>query len=318
MNILVVRNDRFGEFLLNIPALRALKQTFPKAKLIAAIDPYTRDLAESIPFIDGVIEWRGNKHTLSEKLKLIGTLKKIKFDMAIMLNPSKEFNIITYLAGVPTRVGYDRKWGFLLNRKIKDDKSLGLRHEVDCNLNLVKLIGAKTEDKTLMLKLNGNINGIFDKLGINAAEDFITLHPWTSDPVKQWPIENFIYLAERLAVNLNKKVIVVGGKEVTEKVLKYFSKLHNDIINITGKTSLIELAAVLSKSRLLISGDSGPVHLASAVGVSVLAIFRNDLPGKSAKRWGPWGEGHSVIEKSRLSDITVEEVFVKAKEMLKV
>ena len=78
----------------------------------------------------------------------------------------------------------------------------------------------------------------------------------------------------------------------------------------------MELAALLKKCKLLISADSGPVHLASAVGTPVLALFRNDIPGKCAKRWGPWGKGHSVIEKSCLSDIKVDEVFENAKEMI--
>jgi ADP-heptose:LPS heptosyltransferase len=67
---------------------------------------------------------------------------------------------------------------------------------------------------------------------------------------------------------------------------------------------------------LLVSGDSGPVHLAAAVGTPVLALFRNDLPGKTAKRWGPWGEGHTVIEKSSLEDITVNEVVKMIMEKL--
>ena len=72
----------------------------------------------------------------------------------------------------------------------------------------------------------------------------------------------------------------------------------------------------MKKANLLVSGDSGPVHLAAAVGTPVIALFRNDLPGKTAKRWGPWGEGHLVIEREKLEDITVDEVVNKVKEKL--
>jgi len=304
--ILIVRNDRFGEFLLNIPALRALKETFAGAKLIAVIDPKVRELAENIPFIDGVIEWGQVKHPLSEKLKLIGTLKKIKFDMAIILNPSKEFNIITYMAGIPIRVGYDRKWGFLLNRRIEDKKYLGEKHEVEYNLDLVNLVGARTDDLSLTLKIN-------EEASVDSA---VAIHPWTSDPVKQWPEEYFQKLAKRLNEGLNLKIIIIGKQE--EQGRNYYDSLRSGVINMTNKTNLVQLAAILKKCRLLISGDSGPVHLAAAVGTPVLAIFRNDLSGKTAKRWGPWGKNHAVIERSKLSDITVDEVFSKAKEMLKI
>jgi ADP-heptose:LPS heptosyltransferase len=81
------------------------------------------------------------------------------------------------------------------------------------------------------------------------------------------------------------------------------------VINLINKTSLPELSAVLKRASLLVSGDSGPIHLAAAVGTPVVALFRNDLPGKTAKRWGPWGEGHIIIEKNKLEDISVDEVL---------
>jgi ADP-heptose:LPS heptosyltransferase len=84
-------------------------------------------------------------------------------------------------------------------------------------------------------------------------------------------------------------------------------------VDLVNKTSLVELAQVLKQARLLISCDSGPMHLGAAVGTPVVALFRNDLPGKTARRWGPWGPGHAVIEKSRLEDISVEEVLDKAR-----
>ena len=88
-----------------------------------------------------------------------------------------------------------------------------------------------------------------------------------------------------------------------------FNNLNGRIKNLTGKTTLVELASILKNSKLLISGDSGPVHLACAVGTPVIALFRNDIPGKGPKRWGPWGEGNVVIEKKSLLDISVDEVF---------
>ena len=317
-NILVVRNDRFGEFLLNIPALRALKETFTNARIIAVVDPYVRELAKSISsFIDEIIEWSEERHSLLAKLRLVNLLSKKNINIALMLNPSKEFNIITRLCGIPIRVGYDRKCGFLLTHKMKDEKYLGNKHEIEYNLELVGLIGAKTQDLTLSLNINNDIiNNLCKDFGITSYDNLIALHPWTSDPLKQWPRDNFFELAKRIADELGIKVIIVGGKEEEQKSKELFSGLENKIINLTGKTTLKQLAAILKQCRLLISGDSGPVHLASAVNAKVLAIFRNDIPGKSAKRWGPWGEGHIVIEKNNLCDISVDEVFSKVKVML--
>lgn len=302
----MVRNDRFGEFLLNTPAFRALKRNYPGAKLTLLVNPYVRELAGYIDCVDEVIAWENTKHKFSQIYRFSRNLKAGNFDLCVIFNPSRELNIIAFLAGIPIRVGYNRKWAFLLTHKMEDKKYLGQKHEVEYNLELLNLIGIKTEDKALSLKIDN---------GIIRGED-IALHPFTSDPVKQWPIQNFRELAQRLVKELNKKVIIVGGKEELTRGGAYFDNLGAGIVNMTGKTTLIQLASLLKKCGLLISGDSGPVHLACAVGTRVLALFRNDLPAKSAKRWGPWGEGHSVIEKPNLADISVDEVLGKVKEGL--
>jgi len=317
--ILVVRNDRFGEFLLNIPALRALRETFVQAEITAVVAPNVRELTEYIPYIDKAVQWGIKRHSLPERLGLIRALKAKAIDMAVMLNPSKEFNMFTYISGIPVRVGYDRKFGLLLTHKIQDIKYLGQKHEVEYNLDLVGLVGAKTEDKSLTLAIEGNgaIDGFLSDCDMRNDTILIALHPWTSDPIKQWPLEKFRELSVRLLNNPVVKVIIVGGKDELIGSRELFVSFDKRLIDTTGKTTLKQLAALLKRCRLLVSGDSGPAHLASAVGTPVIAIFRNDIPAKCAKRWGPWGKGNFVIEKSRLSDISVDEVLSKVKEALK-
>ncbi|MFA5410470.1 MAG: glycosyltransferase family 9 protein [Candidatus Omnitrophota bacterium] len=315
-NILIVRNDRFGEFLLNIPAMRALKEKFGQARLIAVVNPDVKELARLIPFIDEIIEWRQKGHPLSEKLRLISLLKNKQIDIAVILNPSKEFNLISWLSGIPVRIGYNRKWGFLLTHKIEDRKYLGDKHEIEYNLELVRLIGANTDDKTLPLAIEDDIiKNLAEEFAIQDSNNLVALHPWTSDPIKQWPVNNFRELAEKLVRELDIKLIIIGGRTESAESERFFSGLSGKIINLAGKTSLRQLAAFLKKCKLLISCDSGPVHLASCAGIPVVAIFRNDLPEKSSRRWGPRSPRSAVIEKSKLSDITVDEVFNRSREV---
>jgi len=281
-NILAVRNDRFGEFLLNIPALRALKELYPQAKLTLAVNPTVSELAGAVECVDEVVVW--------DEVK--GNLRKSKFDLAVVLNPTKEAHWVVFWAGIPVRVGYDRKWGFLLTHKLKDTKHLGNRHEVDCNLELVGLVGAKTLDKTLKVKVDDNLFREF------IGQRIVAVHPFTSDPVKQWPVERFKELAQRIKSELGLKVVMVGlNNEIASAdygslAMTKFECVRNDeVVDMINKTSLVELAALLKRCSLLVSGDSGPVHLAVSVGTPVVALFRNDLPGKTARRWGPWGEG---------------------------
>lgn len=316
-NILVVRNDRFGEFLLNIPALRALRETFLTAKIVAVVDDELQELTECIPYIDEVILWRRGRHCISEKLRMLGILRKKNIDMAIMLNPSQDFNIITALCGIPIRAGYDRKWGFLLSHKIKDEKHLAKKHEVEYNLDLVGLVGARTQEKQLSLNISRDyIEVVLRKFELGDCVNIIAIHPWTSDRIKQWPLNNFMELTRRLVDDSGCKVLIIGGKQEI-KDGECFNNTGGKIINLCGKTTLKESAALLRSVKLLITGDSGPMHLACCVGTPVIAIFRNDIPAKGHKRWGPWGEGHIVVAKNRLEDITVEEVLNAVKSYAK-
>ncbi|MFA6350647.1 MAG: glycosyltransferase family 9 protein [Candidatus Omnitrophota bacterium] len=306
-NILIVRNDRFGEFLLIIPALRAIKEAYPQVKITAVVNPQLKELAKCVEFIDELILWPSIAHSPVQKLRLLKLLKKAHFDAAIMFNPSKEFNFVTFFSGIPVRVGYDRKAAALLTHKVKDLKHLGLKHEIDYNLELVSLINAVTNDRSLALNLKGCL------FKDNAD---IVLHPWTSDPVKQWPIDNFVELAKRISSELARNVIIVGGPEEIDRNNRYFTDLAQGIRNLTGKTSLIQLACLLSQAKLLVSGDSGPVHLAGCVGLPILALFRSDIPGKNPQRWGPVGENSLVIAKPDLGSISVEEVIQNIKAIL--
>ncbi|MFA5276839.1 MAG: glycosyltransferase family 9 protein, partial [Candidatus Omnitrophota bacterium] len=298
-NILAIRNDRFGEFLLNIPAIRALKATYPGARLTLGVSPQVKELAECVEYADKVVVW-------DDAFKK--NLKKFKFDTCVILNPAKEAHWISFRAGIPRRVGYNRKWGILLTHKMKDSKNLGLKHEVEYNLDLVGLIGAKISDKSIHLsKLPQH-----SKLEYAGA---IAVHPFTSDTLKQWPVDRFRQLIKRLSEELKDKVLVVGRDEIIGE--EYFDSLGDNIINLVNKTSLVELAQILKQCRMLVTCDSGPMHLAAAVGTPVVALFRNDLPGKTARRWGPWGKGHEVIERNNLIQIEVDEVLNKIKGILK-
>ncbi|MCX5709154.1 MAG: glycosyltransferase family 9 protein, partial [Candidatus Omnitrophica bacterium] len=291
--IVAFRNDRFGEFLLNIPAFRALKEKYTGSSLSVVVCPEVLELAKHINIIDELIPWESRKHSLPEVLEFSRKLKSGAFDAAVMLNPKKEFNLAVYLAGIPVRVGYNRKWGFLLTHKMKDLKSQGAKHEVEYNLELVKLIGAETADKGVALD---NIPEILD------YRNAIAVHPYTSDPVKLWPIERFKELVNKISREFKERVIIIGKSE---------SRIDwgDGVSDLTNKTSLVELAGILKNCRLLISGDSGPAHLAGSVDTPAVALFRNDLQGKNPERWGPWSKDNVVIAKSSLKDISVDEVL---------
>jgi len=311
--ILAIRNDRFGEFLLTMPAVRALKKKYPQAQLSLVVDSYLRELAACIDCVDEVIIWDKRRHRFSQIMAFSRSLKQKHFDMSIAFNPSKEVNIICFLAGIRRRIGYARKWDFLLNATIADTKHFAKKREIEYNLELAQVAGAATEDSSLLGLFNEqkllaqNIDGLFP---VNNRR-LIAIHPFTSDSSKQWPLERFQALADEVLNLPDTTAVIIGAKSEPSQALPVFEGSNKNLINAVGKTTLLQLAALLKRCRLLISGDSGPVHLAAAMATPVIALFRSDIIGKSARRWGPWGRNQIVIAKKNLLDISVSEVMAK-------
>ncbi|MFA5118007.1 MAG: glycosyltransferase family 9 protein [Candidatus Omnitrophota bacterium] len=316
--IVVFRNDRFGEFLLIIPALEALKRMYPGASLTVVAHPSVQALARIIPGINAVIAWENRKHRFVEIIKFAFELRRGHFDLAVIFNPMKESHLVTFLAGISERLGYRRKWGALLTKSLTDTRDSGLKHEVESNCELLQCLGAVPKDHRLSLELEERlINDFLKEYPFAGSGNLVVIHPWTSDPVKQWPPENFSALVEMIGEKLDVTTVLIGGEQERLKDFTWKTNSRQKIIDLTGKTTLVQLAALLKKSRLLVSADSGPVHLAASVGTPVIALFRNDIPGKSPRRWGPWGKNNRVIAQPRINDITVAEVFEAVEEELR-
>jgi ADP-heptose:LPS heptosyltransferase len=308
--IFVVCNDKFGEFLLIIPALRALKESFPQANVTIAVDTYASELVEAIEYADDLIIWENKKHPLKEVFEFSSHLKEKNFDLAIIFNPGFEVHLAVFMAKIPVRVGYNRNCGFLLTHKIKDYRYLAQMHGVEYNLELVGLIGAITKNKSLSLKIED-----FDLLGAIKGSTIVAIHPWAKDQANQWPLENFRELIKKLS---GVNILVVGDQEDLVKNKGFFAGLDELIINFTGKTDLIQLAAILKKVSLLITGDSGIMHMSTAVGTPVIALFGNVFEGSVLHHFKPLGERDIVIEKTNLWEISADEVISKVKEALPV
>jgi heptosyltransferase-2 len=319
--ILAIRTDRLGEFILTLPAIHAIKAKFPNAHLALMLNPYNIEIVEGNPDIDEIIkysedEFRGLRGTL----RLAQEIKKCKFDAVVIFNPKQKFNLATFLARVPVRVGYDRKWGFLLNRKIPDLKFLGIKHEIEYNFDLVKLIGIDCQKQIFPIALasikDHAAEQFLCKVGISDTLSLIAIHPWASNPLKEWPHISFIELSRKIIDELGFKVVIIAGEDAIGRTDNFVKQLNRKVINLAGQTTLKELATILSRVRLLITNDSGPMHVAASQNVPVVALFRKEPVSVSAKRWGPVGANHIVIENEFIADILVEEVFNGVKKIL--
>lgn len=305
--ILLIRLDRIGDVVLSTPAIKALRDKFPDSYIAFMVGPHAYELVKENPYLNEVIVYDKNSSERSfiASFKFARKLREKKFDTAIALHPTLRSHLIPFIAGIPRRIGYDRKGESFLTERVIHQKEQGEFHEAEYVLKMLEVLGVKSSDKTLYLKVSeDSLKKMREKLltmGVGASEKIVAIHPGASSLSKKWPIERFAEIARYLVKNFNIKIALVAGKvdaEYTKKIYKYLKSDPSYIINLAGKTTIGELAAVLKISSLFISNDSGPVHISVAVGTPVISIFGRSDKGLGPKRWGPLGKDDVVIHKN--------------------
>jgi len=337
--ILIVRTDRIGDVVLSTPVIKALRDHYPSSYIAIMVTPQTSELLQGNPYLDEVIILdKKDKHRgIRGMLKLIRQIRMRRFELAVILHSTNRVNLITYLAGIPTRIGYARKMGFLLTRKFPYVKMQGIKHELEYNLDVLKLIGIESKERELFVPLHREaeerIKNLLREKKISEQDKLILLHPAASCISKVWPKERFAELANRFIEELGVQIAVISDKKDKPIADWIVSCIRHPVVNFAGMLSLSETASLLKRASLFISNDSGPVHISSAVGTPVLSIFGRKQPGLGPVRWGPVGKkdrfiqkdvgciqclAHNCVKKfACLKAITVDDVFEVAKGMLR-
>lgn len=317
--LLFIRTDRLGETLLNLPAITALKQALPRASLTLLVHPGLESLMASMPDIDHVMSYPFDLKASwwIRALRLGRQLNAQQFDIAVVSNPKKELHLAVWLAGIPCRVGYARKWGWLLTHRLQDRKALGEVHEVEYNLDLIRALGLPVSVTPFQIPRvvieEADVLQLIERQGVKPSEPFLVVHPWTSNPVKQWPLDRYRRLIQEIVERLHMQVVLVGGQEERQRVTEVLSP-GGLVADLVGRVTLKQLAALLQHARALVSNDSGPMHLAAALGTPTIALFGTKDAASGPRRWGPWGEGHVVIWKPSMEAIRVDDVIEALKE----
>lgn len=302
--ILITRTDRIGDVLLSTPAIKALRKSFPQSHVALMVRPYARDIALGNPYLDEVIiydKYRAQR-SFWKSMAFAWGLRKKRFDLALILHPTNRMHLVSALAGIKRRVGFNRKLGFLLTDKIEHQKQQGQKHELEYTLDVLRTLGFEPEDKDLFMPIRKDSEMYIEELlsretAGRACGKMVALHPGASCPSKIWPAERFAQVADKLAGEFKVRVVVVAGPDDVDKGKKLISLMRCGCIDACGRTTLSQLASLLRRCCLFISNDSGPVHIAAAVGVPVVAIFGRGQPGLSPRRWGPTGKDDIVLHK---------------------
>jgi heptosyltransferase II len=310
-HILLIKSCCLGDAVMVIPALRALRETFPGARLTMLCTPRTAAVFENSAYLDEVLLLRLTgargigEFLTTGLLSLAGTMRRLRarrFDVVVDFD--NYYNWTTFIAfatGAPSRVGFDppgQGRRFLLTHRVPH---VGNRHMVEFYLDLVRAIGADTADKTIELRIPPEAEQwATDFLAADGefrdGRPLVILSPGRSEAWHfiRWPEENFVAVAEALHKRPGAHVLLMGGDAevpIAERITAMLSARKIAVTNAAGKTSLMQSGALLKQADLLICNDSGPMHIGAAVGVPTLAVFG---PANQS-RWAPYGPEHRVV-----------------------
>ena len=301
--ILIARLDRLGDVVLSTPVIRHMRMLFPDAYIAFMVRPENRDVVESNPHLNEIVLYdkAGSEKGWWGTLKFALSLRKFKFDTAVALHPSNRTHLILFLAGIPSRIGYDRKMAWTLTKRVRHGKQEGAMHESDYNFELLAKSGfnVMTYNRAPYIHTGDHdkmfVDYLQSRIGIGAK--VIAFHPGASCQSKRWTPDRFAAAADILGERYASDIVIVGGKGSEEYGSLMAAAMKRKAFDLTGKTGVGALAELLARSRLFVSNDSGPVHVAVAVGVPVIAIFGRKDPGLSPRRWGPLGARDIALHK---------------------
>lgn len=284
LNKILIRGTNWiGDAILTLPAVAAVRATYPKAHIAMLVKPWVADIYRLFSDLDEIIIYENKFDNPAGVLRLARTLKQKKFDAAILLQNAIEAAIIALAAGIPLRAGYDSDArGLLLTHPVRRTREVKKVHQTDYYLEMVKALGCLSVPKEMHMETKINVleaRNILSKFVPDADKAIIGIAPGaTYGPAKKWFPERFAEVADRLAQKFSAQVIVMGGKSDDETAREVQKTAESKLINLAGKTTLREAIYLISRCRLFISNDSGLMHVAGALNVPTIAVFGSTNP----------------------------------------
>lgn len=305
MNILIVKLSAIGDVIHTLPALTALRRAFPQAHITWVVEEAAAEIILDHPDLNRVLisqrkTWMKEikegqaRETLREIKDFICTLRNRKFDLIIDFHGLFKSALLVFLSRGNRKIGYDSYQelsGLFYREKIKEDMN---KHAVDRYLDFLTYLGVDDYEPEFKIAIGEkNKEKIQTLLSENHVQDaFITINPVAYWETKLWDDEHFANLCDRLGEVYPELPIILTGQH-SPSLEKIRSLCHrDDVMNWGGKTTLKDLAELYRQANILITTDSGPMHLAAAMGTPVVALFGPTNP----LRTGPYGSGHVVIQ----------------------
>lgn len=310
MKILIVKLSAIGDVLHTLPALCALRRHWPRARIDWVVEAAAADLLRGHPDLDRLIvsrrrAWfrglgdRGRRQAAVDGMRrFVAALRRTRYDLVLDFQALLKSALVVALARGRSRVGFDRGLAHMehsyhvLDRRIAPP-SMEV-HALDRNLVMIRALGVPVRRVEYRLTPGPPAERAVDRLleGLDRRRGpLVAVNPVAQWPTKLWPEERFAALADRLGARYDAQVVFTGGPGDRGVVGRIAAAMGRPAHDLVGRTSLRELAALYRRARCVISTDTGPMHLAAAVGTPTVALFGPTAPWRT----GPHGPGHQVL-----------------------
>ena len=306
-NILCVRLDMLGDVLMTTPALRALKQSHPGRRLTLLTSSTAAALPPLVPEIDDCIlydaPWMKATAPRTDSrpdFAMIKQLRRMRFDAAVIFTVFSQNPLPAALlclwAEIPLRLAHCRENPYqLLTDWVREpEPEQFIRHEVRRQLDLVATIGCHTTNERLSLSVPAEatrrIRTVLHELGLGSEEPWALIHPGASAPSRRYPPERFAQAAELLAIVHGLPIVFSGSAGERELIESIRTAIAAPSHSLAGCLNLAELAALIAQAPLLITNNTGPAHIAAAVGTPVVDLYAQTNPQHT-----PWQVPHRLL-----------------------
>lgn len=326
-NILVIDFGQLGDVVMSLPALRALREQFPRARITAAVGKPAGEIVRMSQYSDETIEV--DRVALRDGFKPLSVLRVFQvaadvrrrhFDFVIDLHSFAETNLLGFFSGARTRL-FSRRRGrsldFLANFKPAPpiEENNRERHQVDRYLDVLRPLGITHADRVPRLPASFDdgrqIDKLLQKSRADAGVPLVGLFPGAGHESRRWPLEDFAQLAESLWRNDQVRTIVFAGPEERSLAGKIKSIFPSSTV-VLDQLTIRQLAAALARLAVFVSNDTGPLHIAAAVGTPVVLLLDSRAPDS----YIPLVEAKRVLHGAPISAIAVDEVYEATRALL--
>ena len=290
MRILLIRLSSLGDIVLTTPAIRAVRAHFPNAYIAMLVAKQSAEILRENPHLDEIITFDrdGKNKDTREMWRMNRLLRERKFTMAIDFQRKFRTEMLMYFSGAAKRIGKGRFCTVRVHEQ-------GNKHATAHYFDLLHAAGIPAEDQSLELFLAEAERLAaaqqFDATGVNNKTLTVGLFPGAGWKLREWMPERFAAIGDRLVAHFNANVLIFGGPKETELVQTVANFMNAHAIPFAGNLQVRELAACLEKCDLFLTNDTGPMHIAAAVGTPTISLFG---PGNHI-RFQPLGTMHQTL-----------------------